>query len=188
MIMKQTPEQILQKVKQFFADLTGDPNKPKDVPVTMSKAKLMDGTEVEISELTVGGTVMIAGNPAPIGEHTLEDGTKIKVSDNGVIEEIEAADMPPAPPVVDEMGAKFSAFETATNEKFAAYEQKFANYEAKLSKAEKVIEGLMQLSQTLIESPLAKPDAAVTQPNNFVADKPKDKKADLEQFSKVIFS
>jgi len=45
---------------------------------------LKDGTAVEISALEVGGTVTVDGNPAPDGQHELEDGTVIEVLD-GVI-------------------------------------------------------------------------------------------------------
>jgi hypothetical protein len=143
--------------------------------IVPTKAKLADGTEVEISELSVGGIVTIAGVPAPVGDHTLEDGTVISVGDNGAITAIvPSAD---APAMVEDMGNMdkkkmgmeeiFSAFETSTNEKFASYEAKFADYEAKLSKATKVIEGLISLTQTLSETPTGTPDPIVTKTNNF---------------------
>ena len=76
------------------------------------------------------------------------------------------------------MGAKFSAFELSTSEKFtsyeskfAAYEQRFSDYEGRLDKATKVIEGLLNLTQTLAESPTGIPDAAVKTSNNFKEEK-----------------
>ena len=161
-------KEILEKLKATFAEMVNGATAPETAPemVAPVKAKLKDGTEVEITELGVGGVVTIAGQPAPAGEHTLEDGTVIVVGENGVISELK-----PVTPVVEDMSAKFSAFETATNEKFSAYEAKFADYEARLGKATKVIEGLLSLTQTLAEQPTGTPDPIVTQTNNFSTQK-----------------
>jgi len=174
-------KEILEKLKLTFNELVNNADVPvAPVPVAPemiipTKAKLADGTEVEISEMSVGGIVTIAGVPAPVGDYTLEDGTVISVGDNGAITAIvPSAD---APAMVEDMGNMdkkkmgmeeiFSAFETSTNEKFASYEAKFADYEAKLSKATKVIEGLISLTQTLSETPTGTPDPIVTKTNNF---------------------
>jgi hypothetical protein len=163
-------KEILEKLKVTFSELVkgADMPAPASAPemVATIKAKLKDGTEVEITELGIGGVVTINGQPAPVGEHILEDGTVIVVGENGVI-----TDMKPVTPVVEDMSAKFSAFESATNEKFSAYEAKFADYEARLGKATKVIEGLLSLTQTLAEQPTGTPDPIVTHTNNFKAEK-----------------
>ena len=158
------------------------------------EAKLKDGTMVEVTEMAVGGVVTIAGAPAPVGEHMLEDGTMIVLGDNGVIMEIKPAESEAkveveveASKVEDEMSAKFAAFESATNEKFQAYEEKFAQYEGKLSQANKVIEGLMQISKMLVEAPQAAPDSSVKTSNAFATDK-KDVRAEFAEFSKSICS
>ena len=85
------------------------------------------------------------------------------------------------------MSAKFAAFESATNEKFAAYEEKFAQYEGKLTQANKVIEGLMQISKMLVEAPQAAADASVKTSNAFATEK-KDARAEFAEFSKSICS
>lgn len=161
-------KEILEKLKVTFSELVNGSPETAPEMVVPTKAKLKDGTEVEISELGVGGVVTIAGQPAPVGEHTLEDGTVIVVGENGVITELKPVE---GAPVVEDMGKdmkeKFSAFETATNEKFSAYEAKFADYEVRLSKATKVIEGLLALTTTLAEQPTGTPDPVVTGKNNF---------------------
>lgn len=181
---------ILDKVSIFFAELvnspmadaSGDVSGTPKAEVKMIAAKLKDGTEVEVTELALGGVVTIQGQPAPVGEHMLEDGTKIVVGDNGVIMEIEA----PEAPMVEDMSAKFAAFESATNEKFAAYENKFAEYEVKLTQANKVIQGLMDISKLLVEAPTAKADESVKTQNNF--SKEVDARKAFENFSKSICS
>ena len=168
-----TPKEIIEKLRLTFNELVNnaevpiEPTAPEMVIPTV--AKLKDGTEVEISEMGVGGIVTIQGVPAPVGDHELEDGTVITVGDNGAITAIVPA--PEEPAMVEDMSAKFSAFELSTNEKFASYEAKFADYEAKLKKATKVIEGLLNLTQTLAEAPTGTPDPIVKTTNNFKEEK-----------------
>jgi uncharacterized short protein YbdD (DUF466 family) len=190
-------QNILDKVSMFFAELVGNeampmPSGETAAPVKMMEAKLKDGTIVEVTELAVGGIVTIEGVPAPVGEHILESGETIVLADNGVIMEIkpkmqDEVSVEVEMPVVEDMSAKFAAFESATNEKFTAYENKFAQYEAKLGQANKVIEGLMQISKMLVEAPQSAPDAGVKTSNNF-ADQKLDAKSEFEKFSKSICS
>jgi hypothetical protein len=175
-------KEIIEKLKITFQELVGNPvapMAPETAPemIMPTKAKLMDGTEVEISELGVGGIVTIQGVPAPVGEHQLEDGTILVVGDNGAITEIK----PSAPMVEDmkkmKMEEVFNSFQSSTNEKFtsyeakfASYETRFADYESKLNKATQVIEGLINLTKTLAETPTGTPDVAVKTESNFKAD------------------
>ena len=171
-------KEILEKLKMTFNELVNNADAPvvPEVPVaTTTKAKLADGTEVEITALEVGGIVTIAGAPAPVGDHKLEDGTILTVGDNGAITAI----VPVEEPVMEDMAKKkmgmeeiFSAFETSTNEKFASYEAKFADYEVRLGRATKVIEGLMSLTQVLADTPTGTADPIVTKTNNFKTDEP----------------
>lgn len=190
-------QNILEKVSMFFAELVGNEEMPMPsgetaAPVKMMEAKLKDGTIVEVTELAVGGIVTIEGKPAPVGEHMLESGETIVLGDNGAIMEIkpkaeDEVSVEVEVPQVEDMSAKFAAFESATNEKFSAYESKFAQYEAKLGQANKVIEGLMQISKMLVEAPQSAPDAGVKTSNNF-AEQKNDAKAEFEKFSKSICS
>jgi uncharacterized short protein YbdD (DUF466 family) len=190
-------QNILEKVSLFFAELVNNEDMPMPsgepkAEVKMMEAKLKDGTIVEVTELAVGGIVTIAGVPAPVGEHELESGDVIVLGDNGAIMEIkpkkeDEVSVEVEVPEVEDMSAKFAAFESATNEKFSAYENKFAQYEAKLGQANKVIEGLMQISKMLVEAPQSAPDAGVKTSNNF-AEAKTDAKAEFDKFSKSICS
>jgi uncharacterized short protein YbdD (DUF466 family) len=190
-------QNILEKVSLFFAELVNNEDMPMPsgepkAEVKMMEAKLKDGTIVEVTELAVGGIVTIAGVPAPVGEHELESGEVIVLGDNGAIMEIkpkkqDEVSVEVEVPAVEDMSAKFAAFESATNDKFSAYENKFAQYEAKLGQANKVIEGLMQISKMLVEAPQSAPDAGVKTSNNF-ADQKIDAKNEFEKFSKSICS
>ena len=190
-------QNILEKVSLFFAELVNNEDMPMPsgepkAEVKMMEAKLKDGTIVEVTELAVGGIVTIEGVPAPVGEHELESGEVIVLGDNGAIMEIKTkkedeVSVEVKVPAVEDMSAKFAAFESATNDKFSAYENKFAQYEAKLGQANKVIEGLMQISKMLVEAPQSAPDAGVKTSNNF-AEAKTDAKAEFDKFSKSICS
>lgn len=179
-----TPKEIIEKLRLTFNELVNNDVTVEATPVALSTYKLVDGTEVEITELAVGGVVTIAGTPAPIGDHKLEDGTTITVGDNGVITVIVPAEvMPEEPPMAEDMNAKFSAFESVTNEKFASYEAKFADYEAKLQKATKIIDALLDVTKTLAETPTGAADPIVKTTNNF-----KEEKQKTDKNYSVLFS
>jgi hypothetical protein len=172
--------EILQKLKEQFAELVAQPTQTQMETIT---GTLKDGTVIEVTALEVGGIVTIEGVPAPVGEHTLSDGTVVVLGENGAIMEIKpmVEEMPieATMPKVEDMSAKFSTLENSTNEKFATYETKFASYEtkfaeyeSKLNKATQLIEGLMNLTKTLAETPTGTPDVAVK--NNFTETKKKD--------------
>lgn len=180
-------KEILEKVKLFFNDLVAPTTVaaavPPVAPATSAPAmakeyELEGGGTVTIDKLEVGGIVMIDGSPALPGDIKLVDGTAITIADNGMIEAITmGTGVEPTEPIVEDMTAKFSAFQSLTNEKFAnyetkfsAYEQRFADYEVKMKKANKVIEELLKLSTLIVEAPSALPDSAVRTQNNFKAE------------------
>jgi len=168
-------KEIIEKLRLTFNELVA----PVAVanPIQLMDATLKDGTAVQITELMVGGVVTIDGIPAPIGEHELSDGTYIVVGDNGVITEIKTettTEEPAQAPMQDEIGNKFSAINekfASYEEKFSAYEQRFSDYEARLNKATQVIEGLLNLTQTLAETPTGIPDASVKSSSSFAEEK-----------------
>jgi len=176
-----TAKEILNKAKLMFNELMAAPS-GEPAALAAITAKLKDGTDVTIDKMEPGGIVMIGETPAPAGIHELEDGTKITVIDNGVIEAIETPLAVDPPPPVEDMGAKFSAFEGTVNEKFAAYdkaiagyEQRFAEQEAKITKASTVIEGLLGLTQLLVDNPQAAADPAASSSAAFTEETFKEK-------------
>ena len=176
-----TTKEILDQLKQRFNELTGPA--PVAAPIALLDATLADGTAIQVTEMAVGGIVTVNGAAAAPGEYTLSDATVLVVGDNGAIMEIKPpANAEPTAPVEEvvsqDMTAKFSAFEVSTNEKFASYENKFSayearfsDYEAKLNKATTIIEGLIQLTQTLADAPTGAPDPAAKTSANFSEEK-----------------
>lgn len=179
-------KEILEKVKQVFSSLTNPvvpPPAPSPAPTPAPLADapkeyvISGGGKCMIDKLDIGGVVMIDGAPALPGDLELADGTKLTVGDNGVISAVtHGAGAPPAPPIPpsgEDMGAKFTALEAATNEKFAAYEskfsayeQRFAAYDEKLNKQNEMIEKLLQFGQLIVDKPQTPPDPAVRKPQN----------------------
>lgn len=179
-------KEILGKIKQVFNELTAPvaAAAPVVAPAAPTEYEIKGGGKVMIDKLEAGGIVMIDGNPAIPGELELADGTKLTIGDNGVISAIEiGAGSGPSidAPVVEDMGAKFTAFETSTNEKFSAYEAKLSAYEQRfaanetqlgeykteLGKHKEMIEKLLQFGQLMVDAPAAPADPATKITNNF---------------------
>lgn len=105
--------EILLKVKEFFNELVNPT--PVQNEVMPIEVETKDGVKITVDKLEVGGVAMVDGVAAPIGEHTLTDGTIIMVTDNGVIAEIkpkveEVAPVEVETPEID-MAAKFAVYE-----------------------------------------------------------------------------
>lgn len=149
------------------------------------KAKLKDGTEISVSEMVVGGVVMVGDAPAPAGEHELEDGTKITVGEGGVISAVTPGTSG-APPPMD-----YTKEFAAVNEKFAGYEAKlngyeerFAKQDAAITKAQAINEQLFAIVQKLAETPTA--DPVQGSGSNFATQKSQDRDERLREISENI--
>lgn len=131
-----------------------DPAAPV-LPAAQSALKTKDGVEVQVDKMEVGGVVMIAGAPAPAGDHELEDGTKITVGEGGVITAITPATAPPMDysKQFTEITDRFNAYE----QRFTQYEQKFAAQEQKLAAANASIVKLLDIVEKLAAAPSADP-------------------------------
>ena len=179
-------KQILEKVKLFFNELTGAvPSGTSEIP-SGTEYELKVGGKITVDKLEVGGVVMIDGNLGLPGELELTDGTILTVGDNGVITDLKSGT--PEPVVPEDMGAKFTAFETAQAEKFTALEAKFTAYEQrfdaideKVRKTMTVMEEMLKLSQILVDAP-APADPGVRGQSAF-----KEEKEELK-VSSILFN
>ncbi len=74
------PIELLQEVKKLVF---------QEETMPAPSYSLEDGTKIMIDKLEVGGVVTLEdGTPAPAGEHTLADGSKVVLAEGGVIAEI----------------------------------------------------------------------------------------------------
>lgn len=143
-----TVQDKIKAIKALFNMDTPPAPLAAPAPAALGSYKLADGTEVGISELTVGGIVTIGDAPAPAGEHMLEDGTKIKLDDMGVIVEIEAATpAAPATPAMPQMPEEMSQLV----QRMEAAEAKIGEFAAKFDIQATLISGLTEANKQLVE-------------------------------------
>lgn len=136
-------------------------------PQTLAKDyTLKDGTTtVNISDLTVGGVVMIAGAPAPPGEYELQDGTKCTVGEGGVITALVPAAVPEMAMTevkVNELISKAlqqhqAAIELANRTKLEADQKLISEQKLSIQKQDEKIKGLFELVEELAKTPTANP-------------------------------
>ena len=135
------------ELKELFTFNTPVPviepeNTPVAEPVVMGEAKLMDGTVVKYDtpELVIGSMITVVTPdgefPAPVGEHTLEDGTVITVDETGKVIEIEAKEE--TPEVVVEPVAPV-AMAVTPEEKQAIIDEVIAMFEPRIKALEDAI-------------------------------------------------
>lgn len=150
---------------------------------------LEDGTKISVDKMEVGGAVTIEGNPAPDGEHKLQDGTIVETKDGKIVEiqaPGEVSDDQEAD--VNSNMSKFDAQFTEINGKFASYEEKFAAYESRFKSAEETIGKqqqaigqLLEVVEKLASTPVAEPAAPAQ--NSFTAQKNEAKE---ERFNTIL--
>lgn len=151
------------------APATTQPNPTSQTPQTLAKDyTLKDGTTtVNISDLSVGGVVMIGGVPAPAGEYELQDGTKCTVGEGGVITAVAPAAGLEPPAMMNE--AKVNELITkalqqhqatleATNKTKLENDQRIiAEQKLALKNQDEKIAGLFELVEELAKIPTADP-------------------------------
>jgi len=151
---------------QDIDSLEAEANPIEETKMEMYEYSLMDGTKVEISELEIGGLVTLQGNPAPVGDHELMDGTQITLDENGIITAIQAKLVEATPEVdvqagyekdkeemAEQFNAKIAEMMEANNAKIAELENKFKQG------FQQVTELIEAISSTPSEDPIQKPSS-----------------------------
>lgn len=130
----------------------------EEVVIEFSEGVLADGTIVKFDKLEAGGIISVVTPDgeiaAPVGEHELEDGTIIVVSEAGVIAEVK---MPEAPEMEAEVEMSEDEDEPVVIEEPAADQQadRFAEiseeFSAKIAEVNSKIEFLNDITKKLVE-------------------------------------
>jgi hypothetical protein len=167
-------QEAILKIKALFDDNTTPIEVEAEVApmieeskVEMAEYSLMDGTKVEISALEIGGLVTLEGEPAPVGDHELMDGTEITLDENGMITEIELKVVEASPEVDVEAGYDKKKEEEMAEEFNAKIAELIEANDAKIAELEnKVKQGFQQvaelieaISSTPTEDPIKKPSS-----------------------------
>lgn len=141
-------KEALEQIKSLlFADEAG--NAP-EVVTEFAEGVLTDGTIVKFDKLEIGGIISVVTEegevPAPVGEHELEDGTIVVVSEPGVISEIKMAEG-------EEIAVEIEV-EQSQEEAFN-YDAKFLeiseNFNSKMTEIENKVSALNDVTKKLIE-------------------------------------
>lgn len=108
---------IANAIKEGFASIKLSSEAPEtpaeEVTVQLAQMKLSDGvTVLEAESFEAGKEVMIINEdgskaPAPVGEHKLEDGSVLVITQEGIIDSIKAVEVEDEMPVEMENEAKF---------------------------------------------------------------------------------
>ena len=149
----------LEQIKaMLFAD-QAEVVSQEEVAVEFAEGVLADGTIVKFDKLEAGGMISVVTPdgeiPAPVGEHELEDGTIIVVSEEGVISEVKLKEVEEDGNEIEiEMGEEEEApaheevIEEPQPDKFAEiteqFEAKFAEVESKINKLNEVATKLVE--------------------------------------------
>ena len=168
------PQEAILKIKALFDDNIAPIEVEAEVApmveeskVEMAEYSLMDGTKVEISALEIGGLVTLEGEPAPVGDHELMDGTEITLDENGKITAIETKVVEASPEVDVEAGYDKKKEEEMAEEFNAKIAELMDANDAKIAELEnKVKQGFAQvaelieaISSTPTEDPIKKPSS-----------------------------
>ena len=169
------PQEAILKIKALFDDniapieVEAEDTKVEESKVEMAEYSLMDGTKVEISALEIGGLVTLEGEPAPVGDHELMDGTEITLDENGMITAIETKVVEASPEVDVEAGYdKKKDMEMLEEFKAQILSEAKTEFDAKVFELEnKIKQGFDQVAE-LIEAISSNPsEDPIKKPSSF---------------------
>ena len=164
-------QEAILKIKALFNDnilpVEAEVDPAGETKIEMAEYSLMDGTKVEISALEIGGLVTLEGNPAPVGDHELMDGTEITLDENGMITAIETKVVEASPEVDVEAGydkkkeeEMAEAFNAMIAELIKANDAKIAELENKVKQGFQQVADLIEsISKNPTEDPIQKPNS-----------------------------
>ncbi len=180
------------KIRALFEDMPQE-DVPVETKVKMEEYVLLDGTKVNVSELAIGGVVTLEdGSFAPMGEHTLADGSVIQLDEAGVIIEIAspAEDLVPEEKMskmidkkVEEMSASFkSQIESLSNQN-AELKSKLLALE---QKSKEGFSSVINMFEDFSKMPSTDP---IQKPTSFKFEKTTDLKFDrIEKYRNAILN
>lgn len=184
------------ELKELFTFNTPVPvvapeNTPVAEPVVMGEAKLIDGTIVKYDtpELVIGSMITVVTPdgefPAPVGEHTLENGTVVTVDETGKVIEIEVKEEETPEVIVEPVAPVTMA--VSPEEKQAIMDEVIAMFEPRL----KALEDALLVSQAASSELQSKfsefgklLDLPTNEPTKVVESKFQSKLNKIKQFNK----
>ena len=184
------------ELKELFTFNTPVPviapeNTPVAEPVVMGEAKLVDGTIVKYDtpELVIGSMITVVTPdgefPAPVGEHTLENGTVVTVDETGKVIEIEVKEEETPEVIVEPVAPVTMA--VSPEEKQAIMDEVIAMFEPRLKALEDAIL-VSQAASSELQSKFSEfgklLDLPTNEPTKVVESKFQSKLNKINQFNK----
>ena len=185
-----SPIELLQEVKKLVF---------QEETIPAPAYSLEDGTKILIDKLEVGGVVTLEnGTPAPAGEHTLADGSKVVLAEGGVIAEImpkqveedkveiEIESAEDKKSDIEEMKEKIKKMEDELNagkDKMSAFEVDYSALKEASAKAQEGLQALIALVETLVNVPSQEPAEV---PNGFKKHSASTKEDKIRSYSQFV--
>lgn len=156
-------KKALEQIKSLlFADQVAiEVPQEEVVEVEFAEGVLADGSIVKFDKLEAGGLITLVTPdgevPAPVGEHELEDGTKIIVAEQGMIAEVKMPEAEVEVTVDSEMSAdpgdeqSEETEEVSEEPKADRFAEISAQFEAKFSEVEAKVELLNEVANKMVE-------------------------------------
>jgi len=155
-------KKALEQIKNLlFADQVAEVVSQEEVAVEFMEGVLADGTIVKFDKLEAGGIISVVTPdgevPAPVGEHELEDGTIVVVSEAGVIAEVKMVEADGNEVDVEVEMSEEDEDPIVTEEEVVAEAQvdKFAEiseqFNSKLAEVETKVDMLNDVTKRLVE-------------------------------------
>lgn len=152
-------KKALEQIKNLlFAEQVAEVVSQEEVSIEFMEGVLADGTIVKFDKLEAGGVISVVTPdgevPAPVGEHELEDGTIVVVSEPGVIAEVKMVEAPEEEVAVEmseedeEVVAEEEVVEEPQVDKFAEISEAF---NSKLAEVEGKVDMLNEVTKKLVE-------------------------------------
>ena len=167
-------------ILKLEANLTPAPVVPTPAPVTLGESKTKDGKilsyEGELKETTMVNVMDEATGlpiPAPTGDHELEDGTIVTITD-GVVTAIKKAET--------QLSAHKKEIETAYEAKLSAQNKEVNN---KIDELSKIVLSQMKMVDTFINTPIETVNLAENKPKTELS---KEEYEKLNNWQKVQYN
>jgi hypothetical protein len=196
-------KKALEQIKSLlFADQVAEVVSQEEVTIEFAEGVLADGTIVKFDKLEAGGMISVITPdgeiPAPVGEHELEDGTIIVVTEEGMIAEVKMVEADGNEVEVDvEMSEEDEDAKPSIEEEVIAEPQvdRFAEiseaFNSKLAEVESKVDLLNDVTKKLVEfmDAFAKVETAqeTQAPKNAFSAQNKVSKADAYKKLQNIF-
>ena len=151
-------KKALEQIKNLlFAEQVAEVVSQEEVIIEFAEGVLADGTIVKFDNLEAGGMISVVTPdgeiPAPVGEHELEDGTVVIVTEEGIIAEVKMVEANEDEVVVEmsEEGQEVAVEEVVAETQVDKFAEISEAFNSKLAEVETKVDMLNDVTKKLVE-------------------------------------